>query len=519
MNLRLGHQTMTKLNQQPEWHLVILGMALFLGAVVRIMPPILARFPINDGGMFYVMVKDLSANSYRLPPFTTYNLADIPYAYPPFGFYVAALFSGLLHFSIIEVLRWLPALVHITSIYAFYLTASAILRDKSRGALAAVLYAVAPGSYGWFIMGGGLTRAFGGLFLLLSVYFLYRVFERGEWRAVIYATVMCALAVLSHPEAGLHTAGTCTLAWIFWGRTRRRSLQALMIAFGAVLLTAPWWVSILAGHGTGPVISALHTGLYGSSPLSAFARDFFTLGSIIPILTVLRIAGLICILWKRQFFLAAWSLLPYFVEPRSAPAVSFYPFTMLAALGLADAVPALIRILRRQPVEEPVARFSEIKWMNPIVLLIVGYLFIGSALYTFPLVNTTLTAAERQTMAWVRENTAADAHFLLLTGGRDAMVDPVQEWFPALAERRSQTTLQGYEWTLAARFSVRWDELSTLQGCGTAACVEKWSSDTGLDFNYLLVERKGMPEGLPASLENAGYKLIDQNQQISIFRK
>ncbi|MEW6400686.1 MAG: glycosyltransferase family 39 protein [Chloroflexota bacterium] len=515
---------MQKPNKQPEWHLVILGMALTLGVVVRIMPLLMAGFPLNDGGMFYVMIQDLGGNDFRLPLFTTYNLAEIPYAYPPFGFYVAALLSAL-RIPTIEILRWLPALVNVIAIYAVYLMASAILRDRPRSALAAAFYSLTPGGYGWFIMGGGLTRAFGGLFLVLSVYFLYRVFNESRAgyhpapRGILFATLTCALAVLSHPEAGLHTAASCALVWIFWGRTRRGTIHALIIAAGTALLTAPWWLSLLAGHGVGPVISAFHTGMYSSSTLAELVEDFFARGSILPILLILRVAGLIWSLWKRQFFLAAWTILPYFVEPRSAPAVSFYPFVMLAALGLVDALPAFLRLVRRKAAEQVETPLSENKPLNLTVLGILFYLFIESAFFTFPLVNTTLRRVDRAALAWIQANAPADARFLILTGKIGAMTDPMQEWFPALAERRSQTTLQGLEWTLAEGFMPRLNALDQLQTCDTAECLDDWSATTGLDFTHLLLKKKGIRETLPASLSDAGYELIFENEGFWLYQK
>lgn len=506
--------------KQLEWPLVILGMAVILGAIVRFMPVIMAGFPLNDGGMFHVMIADLIANGFRLPLFTTYNLADIPYAYPPFGFYVAALFKVLLRVPQLESLRWLPSLANLVSIYAVYLLASALLNDRPRAAVAAAFYALAPGSYGWFIMGGGLTRALGGLFLVLSVYFLHRVFQRGTRGEIIAAILFCALSVLSHPEAGLHAAASCALVWIFWGRTRRGLAHAALIAAGAVLLTSPWWLSLLARHGTDPFISVFHTGMYGSPILTALAADFFSRNSIIPILTVLRMAGLVWALWKRQYFLTAWMLLPYFVEPRSASAVSCYPFSMLAALGLADVFPALARLLQRKPAgtSTPPA-FTEIKWMNLSVLTILFYLFIESAFFAFPLVNMTLRPRAAEIMAWIRDNTPQDSRFLIITGDPGAMEDPMQEWFPALAERRSQTTLQGLEWTLAEGFVPRLNHLSELQTCQSAQCIEDWSAGTGLDFTHLLIMKEGAPEGLAASLAESGYEISHETPKFAVFQR
>ena len=80
-------------------------------------------------------------------------------------------------------------------------------------------------------------------------------------------------------------------------------------------------------------------------------------------------------------------------------------------------------------------------------------------------------------MLWVRENTPADSSFLILTGRADVMTDAVQEWFPALAERHSATTLQGLEWTLGGEFYPRWNELSALQSCREMACIESISNE------------------------------------------
>ncbi|HNM37713.1 MAG TPA: hypothetical protein PKI33_11655, partial [Anaerolineales bacterium] len=72
-----------------EWIWLILGSAVILGSIVRLLPGVLAGFPLNDGGMFLSMVKDLQTSHYVLPKFTTYNYLNIPFAYPPFGFYFA----------------------------------------------------------------------------------------------------------------------------------------------------------------------------------------------------------------------------------------------------------------------------------------------------------------------------------------------------------------------------------------------------------------------------------------------
>ena len=108
------------MNRKLDWPALFLFTALLFGAVVRFWPVITNGFPLNDGGMFYIMIRDLKANHYLLPEFTTYNFADIPFAYPPLGFYIAASLSDLLPVSELGVLLWLPALVNTLSILVFY---------------------------------------------------------------------------------------------------------------------------------------------------------------------------------------------------------------------------------------------------------------------------------------------------------------------------------------------------------------------------------------------------------------
>src|SRR4030095_12722187 len=70
-----------------DWIKLILGSAIALGTIVRCAPTLMAGFPLNDGGMFLDMIRDLRVSEYILPYTTSYNFSNIPYAYPPLGFY------------------------------------------------------------------------------------------------------------------------------------------------------------------------------------------------------------------------------------------------------------------------------------------------------------------------------------------------------------------------------------------------------------------------------------------------
>ena len=158
-----------------DWAKLILGMTILLGLIVRVYPVLMRSFPLNDGGMFLVMIRELRANGFALPAFTSYNLSSIPFAYPPLGLYLAA-FLNVLGFDELSILRWMPVAINASSIPGFYLMANEFLRDRPRAAVATAFYALTAGTYDWQIMGGGVTRAPGMLFLILSMWAMLRMF-------------------------------------------------------------------------------------------------------------------------------------------------------------------------------------------------------------------------------------------------------------------------------------------------------------------------------------------------------
>ena len=504
-----------------EWANLILGTSLLFGLILRLFPGLMAGFPLNDGGMFLIMIRELRADSFALPAFTGYNYAAIPFAYPPFGLYIAALLSAS-GVSEMDVLRWLPVAVNFLSIPAFFLLAAALLNDRPRAALATAFFALTASSYSWQIMGGGVTRSFGMAFFILAMWSVYQMFQSREWRLVLRSILLCALAVLSHPEVSLATAANCALLWIFFGRTRSGTVQAALVGLGTLLATSVWWGSVLAQHGLGPFLSVIHSGAYIDSPLQGIFSALFSPASLFTLPGLLRMAGIVWFIKQKHFFLLAWLVMPFFVEPRSALAIAFLPSCLLFAVGLMDALPSVvdwIKTKRGQAVSSLDA--TQRRWLSLTVLGIVFYLFLQSALYDFRLINTSLVPPHPQAaFDWVRRNTPRASQFFILTGRPGIMSDPMQEWFPALAERRSQTTLQGLEWTLGPAFFPRLEDLVALQACKRVLCVEAWSAATGLGYSHVVIQISQSSEVLHAAfLAEDAYQLVYENPEVEIFEK
>src|SRR5215213_8097670 len=107
-----------------------------VGVIVRAYHILRHDFPLNDGGLFYAMARDLQTNDYAIPRYTSYNASDIPFAYPPFAMYLAALIDDLTPVPLIDAFRLLPLLGTSLSLVGFALLARLVLPNQTCAALA-----------------------------------------------------------------------------------------------------------------------------------------------------------------------------------------------------------------------------------------------------------------------------------------------------------------------------------------------------------------------------------------------
>ena len=511
-------QLQTRIVTEQEWTGTILGIAILFGIFVRILPLFLAGFPINDGGMFAAMMRDLRAGNFALPMFTTYNQMDIPYAYPPLGFYLGAL-SETAGMPDTQVLMWLPALFTALTVPLFYVFAKEIMGDRPRAALAAAFFALAPGNYVWLLMGGGLTRALGTVFFISSLIFVHRVFVNPSWRITVPAVISCSLVVMSHPQTALLTVLSCAVFWFFYGRSRLSTIHAFAIVIGTLLLTLPWWGTVIYRHGIETFFSAGQSGDLNIS-LKALWENLLSFQTILPFATIFRWMGLGWLIYRRRFDLLVWGFLPYFIDQRSASIVTSFLYPILAAYGFADVLPIFVNFVRaRKWLTEKDDSFFNQRALSMSLLGILFYLIIECFVHAYVIRNVTLSLDSRNMMAWVNNNTPVDSSFLILTGREDVMTDPVQEWFPFLAERHSSTTLQGLEWVVGKDFNTRWDNLSFLQDCRDMVCVETFSSKVDAQYTYVILDKHNAVIELSALFLDEGYGDAYENDQYLLLKK
>ena len=479
-----------------EWATLILILAILLGAYVRFNPTLLAGYAINDGGMFAVMVDDLKTTRYLLPIFTTYNHLNIPFAYPPLGFYLGRIASDLFGLSAPQALRWVPAFFASLSVPAFYWLALRLLKNKYYAAVSTLFFALMPRALSWFVMGGGLTRSPGQFFMLLTLATVIRLYEENRRADIFRAGLLGGLAVMSHPEAAVHTFVSAIFLWIMLSRSRAALINSLFVGALVLLVSAPWWATVIHYHGVEPLLNAAQT---GKNLLAVFHLLFFVFTEE-PYATVIAILGLIGIgqrLIRRDYLLPLWMAIPFFVEGRSAAGPASIPLAMLAAIGLVDVVFAAMSALSggrvATEVEAAAGRDAEQSdHVTPVernvFIYLLLYLIFSTSQFGLQLSNATLYPPDQAAMSWVRDNTPEASRFLVLTGTSSVSCDSVLEWFPALTGRQSIYTVQGTEWTKGANFNDYVRSTYAVQEClssGDASCLDEAVSRSAYDFMYV----------------------------------
>lgn len=517
-----------------------LALALGLGLLARLRHILASGFPLNDGGMFYSMVRDLQASHYLLPSHTSYNSLHIPFAYPPFPFYLAAAIADVTHASLTDVFRFLPLAANmLTIIVVFYLARSLLGSRAAAPELAAIIFALLPRGYRWLIMGGGLTRSLGFLFALLAIQQTYLLYRQRKKRYFVGAALCGALTVLSHPEVAWYLGYSFATLVICYGRRRTALLDSLSLFAAVILVTAPWWATALARDGLAPFLSAARTGGQSWDVWRAFLSWDFTELSSLNWPAVLAMLGAVICIAQGELFLPAWLVVSVVLEPRSGPTYTTVPVSILSAL----AIVRFVLPLAKRPLmpaaggavaieAAPVENRSILLWVResgPLImtktlpmcavglfLFYLAFLSVRGVLQADPLL-VGLTRQDRAAFQWVHTNTPADSKFLVVTGNFNPFADEVSEWFPALTKRQSVATLQGYEWLGEGRYYRQWEGFYTLQACQDSYCLDSWMIENASDATYVYVARNCC-DALQQSLRSAyNYSLQYNGASAAIF--
>lgn len=402
--------------------------------------------PPGDGGLFYLIGRELAAHFPRLPDRVEFSGMDLPVGYPPLGFYVAAVLSRA-GVPLDEAMRWIPLACMTAAVAIACLLLRRMASSPAAAALAALLLVGMPRFWAGQVAGGGITRAPGLVFCLLS--WLLAASARGRWRYMAAAGAGVGLATLFHPEMGIYAgAGVLFLALqrAAPGQRRETLAQVAAAAGVAAVVSSPWWGYVVWREGPGLLLEAARgsqgdVSLRGLVPL---LPPVYGEAQPWPVALLALTGTVACACARRPWplLMAAWLVL---VDPRKGTVLAAVPL----ALGGGEALALLVG--RRQPWAAAAAG-------------VVAALALWSGLTARASPMWPLEKVDADALAAASVLREVEGEVLVLSGV-NWIQDPWSDWGPALTGKPFLLTVQGSEWLGPSEFAMRRERYRAVQEC------------------------------------------------------
>ncbi len=487
-------------------------------------------------GSFTRWYEDLLSNQFRLPLFTSYNQLNIPFAYPPLPFYMAGLLQAFLGLDGLVVLRFLPLVISVLTIPAFFVLSRTALDSIPQALHATLVFAILTPTYQWQIMGGGLTAPRVILFSILALWQAWQALKTRQVKPLLWTILFVALSGYCHLEILLSTAIFITVLTVFLGRSRWGLIFLLAIGIGALALLSPYILLTSSRHGLESFLSAFQSGNF--SPLKSILRLLFQGITLEYLFTPFLVIALLAFgkkLQKRDFLLPCLVIFTALFDPRSMERSLAIPLSLLVGIGIDEIViPGIAGVfLREKPGE---GRTRLVLFPSLLAAFMVVYIAVRAAFSSQVYVLMEhqnlagIPPADQAAMHWIDQNIPAQSAFLVLSGPTFWWNDHVSEWFPVLAQRTSLATVQGSEWQPPGSFKRQMDFHSALIDCSfkDVACIEALAQQNGAHFTHLYLSghlsdrNTGFLSPLPveqALRSSPGYQLVYDQDGKMVFKE
>lgn len=459
---------------------VLVGISAFLTALaVRAASSATADFPLNDGGLFYAMTIDLGREGWSIPQSVSWNGQDIPFAYPPFGFYLTSWLGSAFDSEVLTVMRIMPTIVSAAGAVVVAAIAFEMMNSRLGSAAAALTYAFSPAAFSWSIAGGGITRAPGIVLGLTCVWLTLRLVARPSWARGAAVAIAAAATALTHPASAVF-AGLSGLLVIVALRPpaaigRTRVLLWSGAAFGAsVVLILPWLLSVVSTHGIGVFVGVASNGPDPDVALATLAAGRVTGLGTDPLGLVIAGAAVVHLM-RGRLLLPLWLVASAFLGSQYA----IIPGSLLIGVLAADTA-------RWALADSPRRRMVGRAGAGVIVIFLALEAVAGATAASAEASHLqALGESRRDAMAWIAANTPQGATVAVLTGDHWS-TDPDSEWFAVLAERTSVATVQGQEWLGREVYAVASGRYAELQRCTMSLpCLESWLRENPADYLFI----------------------------------
>lgn len=480
-------------------------------------------YPSFGAGLYLLISERILANGYALPEtIPYYTEGGVPFAYPPLMFYAVAVIRDLTSVDPIAITRYLPGIVSLAYLVPVYFIARDLLQSRPKGALATLIVAVSPPVLRWHISAGGIVRAPAFLLALTGIYCGLRLYRDRDQRWVIPSLVAFALTILTHPMYTAFFGLSYFLLFLQYDRSRWGFLRGAVVATGAVLLTAPWWATVMSIHGADVFTGAAgtHGGIGGGIPSlgDLFGVDLH--GALLGVLwAALPLAGIAYMLKQRRYFLPAWFVVVALAFGK--PRFSMLPGALIVAAFLVECVGAWLRRQRR-------GRLSRRGIVALSLVLVAAVGVAGGTLYATSGVNAHAGSPslpqfidhhDVEAMDWAEDNTDPGATFVVQ--------GDAAEWFPQQTRRTVLVGPWGVEWKGNQPYTRQLALFRGISSCNSATCMSQTLSEAGVHPDYIYLPKgrftiRGMEYQRTSKLAmsmhlSPKYQTVFENEGVIIF--
>ena len=458
-----------------------------------------------------------------------YLPAEFSYHY---GFHVlAALFASLANIEPAVALLWFGQILNALITLSVYRLAMEVWNDWRRAVLAALLVGFGLHMPAYYLTWGRYTLLTGLLLLPLAMAALMRVSRRPTDRSTMLAAVILTAGVALSHYTTLLLLGFFTFILLVAPLLRSRlpdesgvqprRWQAIwpvaLTALGGVLIAAPWLARVWQQTSTQAAISLV-------SPLNSSQSEYWDY--ILYLLgpahnaTWLAVAG-VGLVWallrKPARPLAVWGLLlalltlPWGLRlapfrPDHMAIVLFLPASLLAA----DLVFSLVELASKLP-------WFWLKRVTQATVILAALTGVGwGGWQTRDILNpgtVFITQADLDALNWVRENTPAEARFMInTTGWMENIYRGVDGGYWLLSYTGRQAILPPVMYTYAAsQFVAQTEEWAEQSSKLTTCDAVFWKLVGEFDASYLYL-RLGQGSLQPDALVNCP-------QLVNVYRR
>ena len=484
---------------------LVLTTAIFISMVYLLTH----RYPAYGAGLFLKISEDILKQHFSSPDRVLgYTRNGVPFAYPPFAFYINAVLLDL-GVSPLQLTRVLPAIVTSAAFVPYYYLAREFLPSSGRAGIAAIIASVTPMLVQWHLSAGGIVRAPAFFLLLSGLYIGVRSFRYRTRLSLVVGTVLFGLLLLTHPTYSMFFAASYVLFFIKEQRSLEGLGRGLVVATGGLLIASPWIVHIVSIYGIDVFTAAAGThGGLGAGVTGFVDRlgDPFVASPVVVIWYVFLVFGIYYFTKERQYFLSLWFVVSVFLmdEIRFA----FIPGVMIISVGITDVMPAIRARLFRS--SQTASSQISITALALCLLVILGGLFVaGHPITNQDSMPSFIDQEDMAAMSWVQSETSPDATFVVIGDGA--------EWFPYFTNRTILVGLWGVEWKSPREYQHQKNAFKSISNCDTAHCLTNTLRSNRHDPTYLYIPKgRYTVRSIPNIQSNHMRRSLEQSNQYEI---